>query len=119
MTASTLTIPEMFYSIFGNRHPYEELSSSQIKDMIQSAYPGTNRSSVIPPDYCYNRVNRGIPFRDHVFEYLGGNRYRVLGTNYDYEGIIYWREKHTNHDRPVGEWRKGDSVPHFWENVAK
>jgi Endonuclease NucS len=88
----------------------EALTRKQIIDMIEAAYPRTNRSSVIPSDYCYNIVNNGIAFKFHYFEYLrdarhGEPQYKVLGEDCDYEGAIYWKKE------IVGEWLKGETEP--------
>ena len=69
--------------------------------MIKNAYPSVNESSLIPSDYCYNTINRGIPFKNHLFEKIEHDNYKVLGPNYKYSGVIYWK------DRPVGEWKSG------------
>jgi len=86
------------------------LTRKQIIDMVEVTYPGTNRSSVIPSDYCYNIVNNGIAFKFHYFEYLrdaprGEPQYKVLGENFDYEGDIYWKKE------IVGKWVKRESEP--------
>jgi hypothetical protein len=96
--------------VFDSSHFGESLTAKQIIDMIKAAYPETNRGSVIPPDYCYNKVNNGIPFKFHYFEYLrdarrGDPQYKVLGEHFDYEGAIYWKEE------IVGEWVKGENEP--------
>ena len=50
----------------------------------------TNESSVIPSDYCYNRINDGIQLnKPAVFERLGRAQYRCLGLNYPYNGPIF------------------------------
>ena len=50
--------------------------------------------SVIPSDYCYNRVNNGITLsKPAVFEFLGRGKYRSLGSNYPYNGPIYHKPK--------------------------
>ncbi len=99
------------YSRFG-----ETLTGEQIIDRIEAAYPrtdtdkGTNRSSIIPSDYCCNIVNNGITFKFHYFEYLrdarrGEPQYKVLGEDFDYEGAIFWKKE------IVGEWLKGEAEP--------
>lgn len=106
--------------VFDSKHFGESLTRKQIIDRIESAYPrteadkGTNRSSVIPSDYCYNIVNNGIKFKFHYFEYLrdaqrGEPQYKVLGEDFNYEGAIYWKKE------IVGEWIKGEAEPRKWE----
>lgn len=57
----------------------KELSRKEIIDCVCSEYPGTNRSSVMPSDYCSNISNKdrssGV---HHFFEYVKRNIYRVL-----------------------------------------
>jgi hypothetical protein len=96
--------------VFVPHHIGAKLTRKQVIDMVEAAYHGTNRSSVIPSDYCYNIVNNGIPFKFHFFEYLRNLRrsdpqYKVLGENADYEGPIYWNGE------IVGEWIKGETEP--------
>ncbi|MDB5580299.1 MAG: hypothetical protein JWR80_5475 [Bradyrhizobium sp.] len=43
-----------------------QLSRRDILDLVTTRYPGTNKSSVIPSDYCYNIINKGIPFTFHL-----------------------------------------------------
>lgn len=46
--------------------------------------------SVIPSDYCYNRVNNGITLsKPTLFEHLGRGQYRCLGEHYPYNGPVY------------------------------
>lgn len=53
-----------------------------------------NEGSIIPSDYCYNRINNGINLnKATVFEFLGRGQYRCLGLNYQYNGIIYHKAK--------------------------
>lgn len=55
---------------------------------------GTKEGSVIPSDYCYNRVNNGITLnKPAVFEFLGRGKYRCLGLAYPYNGPIYHKPK--------------------------
>jgi hypothetical protein len=91
---------------------YKIFSCEEIIDIVIDYYPDTNRSSVIPSDYCYNMINKGIKFRkdNRLFENHGGE-YRYLGLNYNYNGKIYWKGK------AVGQWENGEFS--FWEYVGK
>lgn len=54
---------------------------------------GITEGSIIPSDYCYNRINDGITLsKPTLFEYLGGGKYRCLGENYPYNGDIYHKD---------------------------
>lgn len=83
-------------------------SRSQIVNLVVGRYPNTNKTSVIPSDYCYNRYNKGIVFDFHILEYCKWNNYKVLGENYPYNGDIVWNEKKMkSKDRVVGKWING------------
>jgi hypothetical protein len=97
------TIFQKFLNVFEGQEG-EEFSRSGIIDRIVEEYPGTNRTSLIPSDYCYNITNKGIPFQQHIFEYLGQDRYKYLGQNYRYTGLIYWKGE------VVGEWSGGKII---------
>ncbi len=84
----------------------EILTSSQIKDMVFNKF-ATNRNSVLPPDYCYNRINKGIDFNKHIFVMINRNEYKYVGKNYPYSGLILSRAKGSEKDTIVGEWKNG------------
>ena len=68
----------------------------------------SSKGNIFPSDYCYNRYNIGLksfngPF---LFEYLGVNRFRILGENYNYSGKIYHKPK-GGVEQIVGEWVNG------------
>lgn len=84
--------------------------SSVIKQEINQRY-GTNPGSIIPSDYCYNRMNDGILFDKHLFEFIGGGKYKVLGEQYPYSGLVYHKPQHED-EQVVGEWIKGEFFQH-------
>ena len=54
---------------------------------------GITEGSIIPSDYCYNRVNDGITLaKPTLFEYVETGKYRCLGVQYPYNGSIYHKE---------------------------
>ena len=56
-----------------------------------------NQGSVIPSDYCYNRINNGIQLnKPTVFEFLGNGNYRCFGLNYPFNGTLYHKPKGQN-----------------------
>jgi len=76
----TLTIPEkMVHAIHRYYSPGTLLTCKEIIDTVCTKYPGTNRDSVIPSDYCDNKKNKasfsGII---HIFHYVKRNTYQVL-----------------------------------------
>lgn len=100
-----------FYDIDIN----EIFTRDEIVDRVVLKYK-TNRSSVIPSDYCYNRTNNDIQKRFskqlHIFEYLSNGKYKYLGENYSYVGNIYHSAK-GEVEQIVGEWI--NSEPIFYE----
>jgi hypothetical protein len=84
-----------------------ELSWKEIIRKVIIKHGGNSRS-IIPSDYCYNRINMGIDFENylHIFEYLGNGLYRYLGENYLYNGKINHKPKGGN-EGIIGEWVNG------------
>ena len=70
---------------------------------------GTNITSVIPSDYCYNRTNKGIEFleKPRLLSFHGNGIYECLGENYLFSGPVYTREVGAANDVEVGFWRNG------------
>jgi len=94
----------------------EILTSSQIKDMVSNKF-GTDRSSILPSDYCYNRYNEGISFNKHLFVMINRNEYKFVGEGYPYSGRVYWKPKGGKTELIVGEWRNGKY--HVFEDLTK
>ncbi len=106
-------IREKFYALFASNNLGAVLTREEIVDMLVDTFPGTNRSGILPSDYCYNITNIGIAkFEYHLFEYLGAAKYRVLGKDYPFVGPILWKGK------KIGEWKKGSKKPTFYEAVG-
>lgn len=87
----------------------------QIINILNSVYH--NETSVIPSDYCYNRINLDIAEnfekRMHVFVYVKKNNYRFVGENYSYTGDIKHKSKRKGYkysDNIVGRWENGNIV---------
>ena len=73
-------IREKIENAIRKRYPVgTELSCKEIIDCVCEEYEGTNRSSIIPSDYCSNLKNKA-PYSGqyHYFEYLAYNTYKVL-----------------------------------------
>ena len=71
----------------------------------------TASGSVMPSDYCYNRINNGITLvKPALFEFLGGGKYRCLGEHYCYNGPIIHRPKGSADDIVVGQCIDGDRI---------
>ena len=93
------------------------ITTKEIRQEMEKRY-GINPTSVLPADYCYNRVNRGINIKAKptLFEYNPENKkykhpedieYKCLGRLYPYNGDIYWRKKEEKQDKKVGVCENG------------
>lgn len=107
---SHTNIFQKFLNVFSG-HEGEVFTRSKIIELICIKFPGTNQSSLIPSDYCYNLYNKGINFKNHIFEQVDQGHYKYLGLNAAYTGKVYWSKS----DHPVGEWLNGvliqDPIP--------
>lgn len=101
MPKSDLTIEEKVLSTFAGKEG-ETFKRHEIIDMVLKKYPGTNKDSVIPSDYCYNMTNNGIKFKFHVFELQSRGVYKYLGEGVKYNGLVYWKGSE------YGEWKNGE-----------
>lgn len=83
------------------------MTSSEILSLVEME---DKKGSIIPTDYCYNRYNNGLgDFKKHVhlFEYTEDKRFRILGDNYKYTGIVLHKPKN-GEEIKVGEWEDGE-----------
>ena len=67
-------------------HEGEKFSSNEIKNKVEKQF-GIKRGSILPPDYCYNRINDGINFTHHFFEEINGI-YKYSAISYKKTFII-------------------------------
>ena len=83
-------------------------TSKDIRDELKNRF-GTNVRSVLPSDFCYNRLNKGIGFEENnrLFEYVEG-KYKYLGENYPYTGKIYHKPYGSETETLVGYWVNGN-----------
>ena len=88
--------------------PRYHISLKELYELFSARFQ-TKEGSIIPSDYCYNRVNKGIDFLKwpRLFRYLGEGMYECLGENYPYNGEVYTREKGSKCDEVVGIWKNG------------
>lgn len=102
----------------------ELISPQELKKELFKRY-GTNPNSVILSDYCYNRLNKGITFKNHLFIYLNRGMYKYIGENAPYSGFIYAYSKILGADQVVGSWVDGqaslssNSSSELFENEKK
>jgi hypothetical protein len=86
-----LRIKDKVLSVFKNREG-EKFGREAIIDLVVNTYPGTNRGSVVPPDYCYNAINKDpASFNLHLFESLRDGSFKCLGPGQPYSGPICWK----------------------------
>ncbi len=64
--------------------------------------------SVLPPDHCYNRINKGARKRK-FFEYLGTNSFKVWGEYADFNGPVFWHPIGLDEIK-VGKCIKGEQI---------
>lgn len=102
-----MTVIEEIIETFRNTKIGAEFSTSEIKKMVHEKF-GREKGSIVPTDYCYNRVNNGINFIDHlkIFEYISKGNFRYLGKNYLYSGKVYHQPKNEP-EICVGEFING------------
>ncbi len=87
----------------------------QILDILNLIYH--NETSIIPSDYCYNRINLDIANdfekRMHIFIYIKKNNYKFVGEKFPYTGDIKHSSKRKNFkylEEIVGRWENGKIV---------
>lgn len=85
------------------------ITASEIKHALKARF-GTNASSIIPSDFCYNRVNDGIKFDKHIFKYIDHNNYKYLGKQYPFTGLIFHKPTGQTNEIIVGEWIAGRKI---------
>ena len=92
-------------------------SRSEIIDMVTTKY-NRNPTSIVPSDYCYNRLNNGINYEKylHLFEYTDDKNYKYLGLNYPYSGKILHKPK-GGFEVVVGELKNGVLTSYNSEEV--
>lgn len=97
----------MVVDTFMNTPINSEFTRSEIVNLVTSKY-GCNPTSVIPSDYCYNRLNNGINYEKylHLFEYTDAKTYRYLGLDYPYSGKII-HKPNGGYEIVVGELKSG------------
>ena len=81
-----------------------KISLKELYELLGARFQ-TNSGSIIPSDYCYNRVNKGIEFqkKPRLFKFLGDGMYECLGENYLFNGDV----ENANDGTVVGSWEDG------------
>lgn len=95
------TIKQKILSVFKDKIG-QVFNTEEIKDLVVEAFPDTNRTSVIPSDYCYNMVNKDTSsFKLRIFHCIEDNVFICLVENAIYSGPITWKGE------IVGRWDAG------------
>ncbi len=81
-----------------------KISLKELYEMLGARFQ-TNSGSIIPSDYCYNRVNKGIDFekKPRLLYFLGNGMYECLGENYLFTGNV----ENASDGMVVGRWENG------------
>ena len=89
-----MTIIEEIIDTFKDVALGTEYSYEEIVQKVHTKF-GRNPRSIIPSDYCYNRLNYGIDYEKsvHLFEYTDERKYRYLGPGIKYNGSIFHKPK--------------------------
>ena len=107
-----MTLSEQIVSVFTDDDKGRLFTRDEIIQKVTKKY-NTNKLSVIPSDYCYNRINndikRNFDKRVHIFEYINKNEYVYLGVDSEYNGLIYHKSVKSKL-RVIGEWRNGEPI---------
>lgn len=97
-----MTIRDKLLAVFANQ-TNERLSRQEIIDFVLEKYPDTNATSIIPTDYCYNRINKDkSSFTLRFFEQTEKGMFVHLGVKFPYTGSIFWKGEE------VGKWDQGE-----------
>jgi hypothetical protein len=110
-TTTRLSLYEQIKNTMAQHVIGEEMTTGQIRDEVHARF-GTNKDSVIPTDYCYNRDNHGINFEKHpkLFVYIDRGRLQYVGDNYICQGDVFAMPRGERFDRPVGKWERGKFI---------
>lgn len=82
---------------------------SELVDGVAGEF-GKKPASIIPSDYCYNRLNAGIRMTQPFLERIGHGEYKYLGRDYHYTGPVMERAKENGSEEIVGWWNAGEYV---------
>jgi len=90
----------------------EKLETKEIVSIIRESLKLKKQKvadSIRPADWCYNRVNAGIKYKEsrQLFECIGPRLFMVLGIDYNYSKNLYWKPKGAKDLIRVGEWKAG------------
>lgn len=101
-----MTIEEKMRTVFAGVPERTEFTAAEIIERVHTQF-GTNKASIIPSDFCYNRLNNGIDYHKHLhlFEYISEKRYLYLGIC-NYNGSVFHKLKNVA-EKCVGQVKNG------------
>ena len=86
----------------------------EVIDIARKKYPEIrpNGSNMSPSDICYNycigyRMTKDFQNWPHGLEKIDRATYKLLGTNYPYNGTVLWNNKNTGKTESLGVWKDG------------
>lgn len=102
-----MTIKEEVQNTFAGTEIGTLFTRAEIIEKVHNKY-GRNAESIIPTDYCYNRINNGLCLENHfaIFEYTFDKQFKYLGVDYLYTGAIFHKPKGKN-EICVGKMKDG------------
>lgn len=98
-------------AVFSNLEIDQEYTTAEIVHAYRNN--GGTRSDPLPSDHCYNCTNAGIDFSDRshrLFEKVEQGRYKYLGPNYPYTGIVTQTNRRGK-TTVFGRWENGEFIP--------
>ena len=100
-----------FINNYIRKHPKDvHKSKAEIDKMISDA--GIKIGSWDEPsDHCYNSVpdSGANKFAEeiHLFEIIEKGKYKLLGENYPYNGLVFKKKQTPSETTMIGEWKNG------------
>lgn len=100
-----------FINNYIHKHPKDvHKSKAEIDKMISDA--GIKIGSWDEPsDHCYNSVpdSGANKFAEeiHLFEIIQKGKYKLLGENYPYNGLVFKKKQTPSETTMIGEWKNG------------
>ena len=82
---------------------------------IEALFKKNETSFINITAYTYNRWNKGMNEIIEIFEYLGRDNYKFIGTKEisKYSGPVFHNPIGENHEYKIGNWEKGAHVTSF------
>ena len=100
------TFANEMIALHGKGYPFHR---QEIQEFLAQHF-GTKPDSVIPSDYCYNRVNKDSkPLL--LFLFCEDGIYQCVGENFQYKKYVTAKPHGAKNEIIVGEWKDGRLIP--------